>query len=133
MHQHENENESGKDDCCTGYSVQRRWSQRDALPRQRAMANLWKRCLVVEGGCSVSNWKWMVWMVSSARPPSVSATIGMLNTGLPAAIFYLTHPLCSLTRARPMKKNGLVKLVYMYQTCVADVSKYFIELTCGKI
>ena len=24
--------------------------QRDALSRQRAMANLWKRCLVVEGG-----------------------------------------------------------------------------------
>ncbi len=28
----------------------------------------------------------------------------------------------SLTHARPMKNNSLVKLVY--QTCVADVSKY---------
>ena len=40
----------------------------------------------------------------------------------------------SLAHARPMKNNGLVKLVY--QTCVADVSKclkYFIEFTCGEI
>ncbi len=40
----------------------------------------------------------------------------------------------SLAHARPMKNNGLVKLVY--QTCVADISKYlkyFIEFTCGKI
>ncbi len=40
----------------------------------------------------------------------------------------------SLAHARPIKNNGLVKLVY--QTCVGDVSKYlkhFIEFTCGKI
>ena len=64
------------------------------------MANLWKRCLVVKEGSmeptlSAIAWprEWMVWMASSVRPPSVSATMGMhsiLETGWLEASLHCT-------------------------------------------
>ena len=52
-------------------------------PSHRAVATQWKRCLVqvVESWANpLGNGDQMMWMVSSARPPNVSATRGMNST-----------------------------------------------------
>ena len=63
------------------------WIQRVEFPHHRAVATRWNSCLVqVEESCGPNLWAMaspndrMTWMVSSARTPKVSATMGMNST-----------------------------------------------------